>query len=607
MKDNRWLSLVALAIMSAGFVLAEGTVPLRQGLVNSSSLAVRPRPASFYERLGVLNKGDVVQIVRQQDDWYEILLPENILGWVRSEHLNAENIVISDTCFLHTGAGEMFTNFHHIPAQTKLTLAGVPNDGWCQVIPPAGTTAWVSAAYISFPDAEGTAAKPDQVSTTANQVAQAEISNLEAQRNKLKEEHARQQAQLEEEQQRLNQLRADAEKLKQATAQDANALGELQREIERLQLLRENAEVKAALARTEREKALLQATAEQKKLEQQKQEAELKARTVLSEKDKWEEEARKVSAALTAAREESRQQAEAARIEADKLEKEKLAIVEKAEAALKKAQEAEERRRESEQKQSLTEQAIQTLQADLLQAEKKVEALRQERERMEAATKEEATKLEQVRQEAERLARENAEIQQRLEAARQERQALDQQKLEDEKRQQTLKAQVAAQEAARESAAPEAAQEVAAVTTTADGRQRILLSPPAVADDAVSAPAPAAQPAQSAASPQASAAVSESPAKAAEAEPVQSANIIAPPIQPRKTGIVVSLRENASAYASHVLCESRNFTLVPVCYLHSSIIDLQPWENLMVEVTGEEISIKGWTRPVLKVDGIIRK
>ncbi|NLF92247.1 MAG: SH3 domain-containing protein [Oligosphaeraceae bacterium] len=604
MKDNRWLFLVALAIMSAGLVLAEGTVPPRQGIVNSNSLAVRPRPASFYERLGVLNQGAVVQVLRQQDDWYEILLPENILGWVRSEHLNAENIVINDTCFLHTGAGEMFTNFHHIPVQTKLTLAGIPNDGWCQVIPPAGTTAWVSAAYISFPAAEGPAAKPDQVSSTsANQAARAEISTLEAQRNQLKEEHARQQAQLEEEQQRLKQLRADAEKLKQATMQDANALGDLQREVERLQLLRENAEVKAALARAEREKALLQASEEQKKLEQQKLEAELKAKTVLSEKDKWEAEARKVSAALTAAREESRLQAETARTEADKLEQEKLAIVEKAEAALKKAQEAEERRRESEQKQSLTEKAIQALQADLQQAEKKVESLRQERERMEAATKEEATKLEQVRQEAERLARENAEIQQRLEAARQERLALDQQKLEDEKRQQTLKAQVAAQDAARESAVPAAAPADGAVVM-ADGRQRILLSPPAAGGTA-SAPAPAA--AHPAATGPDSAAEVASPAAAASAEPVQSANLTAPPLQPRRSGIVISLQGNASAYASHVLCESRNYTLVPICYLHSSIIDLRPWENLVVEVTGEEITIKGWTRPVLKVDGIIRK
>ncbi len=617
MKDNRWLALISLSMLWTGFLLAEGAVSPREGVVKSNSLILRSKPATFYERLGVLNQGETVRIVRQQDDWYEILLPRNVFGWVRNDQLDADNTVISDTCFLYAGAGERFTVFHHIPPSTKLTLVGIPNDGWCQVVPPAEATAWVSAAYVALPSPEDQTNQPDSAAPPAIDAPLPDTSALEEQRNRLKAEHARQQSRLEEEQQRLTALRSEAEKLKQATQQDATALDDLQREIERLQLLRENAEIKAALARSEREKALLLAAEEQQKLEEQKLAAEAKAKTVLSEKDKWEAEATKVAAALAESRAESHRQAETARAEAAQLELEKLAIVEKAEAALKRAQEAEDRRRESEEKQTLTEQAILALQTDLQQAEQKVENLRQERERMEAATREEASKLEQVRLEAERLSRENAEIQQRLEDARQERQSLARQKLEDEKRQQELKAQekvqVVTASAAVQVVLPPTAESEVVKPELPDGRQRILLTPPeattATPEGAVEASAEAKQPAVAKAEQSAAAtAEAQQPPAPAETEP-PAAETEQPADSPRKkmAGVVISLQDKASTYASHVLCENRNFTLVPICYLHSSILDLRSWEHLSVEITGEEVSIAGWSRPVLKVDGIIRK
>jgi hypothetical protein len=75
----------------------------------------------------------------------------------------------------------------------------------------------------------------------------------------------------------------------------------------------------------------------------------------------------------------------------------------------------------------------------------------------------------------------------------------------------------------------------------------------------------------------------------------------------RWTGLLLSLRNQASQNASHVLCERKNYTLHPLCYLKSTLLDLRQWENQDVEISGKEVQIPGWSRPVILVNSIMKK
>jgi len=613
-----WL-LSILLLQTALVVLGQDPV-LKRGTVSSDALIIRAKPASYYERLGQLKRGDVVQIVGQKEDWYEVLLPDSVRGWVRAEHLDAENKVISDTCFISAGAGDFFTPFFRIPPGTTLKTVGLPSNGWVQVHPPSMASAWVSSAYVVL-EGEQPAPKPQAPEVT---VSAPELAALEKQRTLLKQEHARQQEKLKAEQERLEKLRLEAEKLQKATQEDSTVVTNLQREAERLQALKEAAEAKAALARLEREKALLLAATEQKQLEAQKQAAEQKAQTVMTEKEKWEQEAKKTAEAIERARQEAQQQADQARAEAEQLEKERAEAVLKAEEALKKAFEAEEKKKETEAKQAATQEAIAALQKGLTDAEAQVNQLRLERERMELATRAEAAKLEAAKLEAEKLTIEKREMALRIEQSKKEREEITRQAEEDAKRLAALKEEAekqahAVSELQKQVEARAAATAEAAAAANAEksapaesGQKRLLLTVPVPPQQEQTATATASvtvqvQPAETPSAEKT--AVKEEttppPGEVQAAETVKTEKAEPEPV--RWNGVLLSLRNQASQNASHVLCERRNYTLHPLCYVKSTLLDLRQWENHDVEISGKEVQIPGWSRPVILVNSIIKK
>ncbi len=618
--------LLSILLMQTALVVPAQDAVLKRGTVSSDALIIRAKPASYYERLGQLNKGDVVQVIEKKDDWYEILLPESVRAWIRAEHLDAESKVISDTCFMSAGAGDFFTPFFRIPPGTVLKTIGFPSNGWIQVQPPQIASAWVSSAYVVLDDEQKASAQTFLAGDAS--YAAPELAALEKQRSLLKQEHARQRENLKAEQERLEKLRLEAETLQKATQADSAVVTDLQREAERLQALKEAAEAKAALARVEREKALLVAAEEQKQLEAQKQAAEQKAQTVMTEKEKWEREAEKTAAAIERVRQLAQLQADQARAEAEQLERERTQAVLKAEEALKKAFEAEEKKKETEAKQASTLEAIAALQKGLSDAESQVNQLRLERERMELSARAETAKLEAARLEAEKLSLEKREMAIRIEQSKKEREEISRQAEEDTKRLAELKeeaekqarsvSELQKQKEAREAAATEVSAAANAESAPEDsGKKRLLLTIP-VPPQTQTATASAAvqvQPVETTAELTTAEKTAVEEEKALPADEVQPGTATAEvaeteriePETPHWAGVLLSLRNQASQNASHVLCERRNYTLHPVCYLKSTLLDLRQWENQDVKISGKEVQIPGWSRPVILVNGIVKK
>jgi len=71
-----------------------------------------------------------------------------------------------------------------------------------------------------------------------------------------------------------------------------------------------------------------------------------------------------------------------------------------------------------------------------------------------------------------------------------------------------------------------------------------------------------------------------------------------------REGILLSLGNQASEVASHVLSMPVGQTAYPLCYLKSLRIDLTGWENRNVCVYGRELQIPGWQRLVMHVESI---
>ena len=79
------------------------------------------------------------------------------------------------------------------------------------------------------------------------------------------------------------------------------------------------------------------------------------------------------------------------------------------------------------------------------------------------------------------------------------------------------------------------------------------------------------------------------------------------PVFASASGIIVPLGSNALPETSHALCHVKDGRYVPDIYLGAARIDLRDWEGQSVTVSGMQESVKGWSRPLMKVSGIVLK
>ena len=118
--------------------------------VSGTDVALRARPATYYERLAILKNGQQVEVVSESDGWSEIVLPVRIMGWVRKENLDEGSQVVSEPCPVYTGPDASFTPFYN--AKKGQTLTQDMTDGdWVRVRAPEDATAWVSSQLMLSP------------------------------------------------------------------------------------------------------------------------------------------------------------------------------------------------------------------------------------------------------------------------------------------------------------------------------------------------------------------------------------------------------------------------------------------------------------------------
>lgn len=145
-----------LAILAVGNLLAAEP---KTGIVTTGVLNVRAKAARHFERIGKFERGDTVQVVGEDGEWLEVIVPPDAKAWVARQHLDTKGTVTATKLQVRSGPGVVFTPYAEVVQGTTLKLVGPPMDEWQQILPPPDATGWVSRAYVRIQEPADEAAE----------------------------------------------------------------------------------------------------------------------------------------------------------------------------------------------------------------------------------------------------------------------------------------------------------------------------------------------------------------------------------------------------------------------------------------------------------------
>lgn len=143
----------------------------------STRINVRPGPSAIGEPLGMLESGEVVEVLGQDPGraWYQIVYPQSPdgLGWVNADYLKLDSDAdvpvigarqdgenpasVTETVNVRAAPDSGSRSLGILPAQSPVTLSGQSTDGkWLQIEYPAAPDGkgWVAAAYVQAEDVD---------------------------------------------------------------------------------------------------------------------------------------------------------------------------------------------------------------------------------------------------------------------------------------------------------------------------------------------------------------------------------------------------------------------------------------------------------------------
>ena len=138
--------LVVAGVAGAG---DEAAVPaVRKGTATAATLNVRARPGTMYEVVAKLTQGAPVEIVGEQEGWYEIRPPADTEAWVAMRYLDVQGKVTGDEVYVRSGPGAIFSAFGKLTTGEVVERVGAPADEWQRIEAPPQATVWVSSQFI---------------------------------------------------------------------------------------------------------------------------------------------------------------------------------------------------------------------------------------------------------------------------------------------------------------------------------------------------------------------------------------------------------------------------------------------------------------------------
>lgn len=159
-------SVFATSTVSAtAWAQAPAKPVLGSGEIASNDVYIRCGASLNHYPVCKLNAGARVTIVGEEADWYEILAPEGTFSFISGDYVDTPDgktgVVNGDKVRVRAGSNlPDFAKLKYAVQQqlskgAAVTILGRDPDGFLRIKPPAGTTAWVSRAFVSVTEADG--------------------------------------------------------------------------------------------------------------------------------------------------------------------------------------------------------------------------------------------------------------------------------------------------------------------------------------------------------------------------------------------------------------------------------------------------------------------
>lgn len=153
-KNLKVTAFASTVIMSLGIY---GTVNAHAATVNGN-LNVRHGDSIKYEVMGILEKGEEVEILSKSGDWYKIKNIDNIVGWSHSNYINATDEELENANTKNSAKVKYGVNFRKGPSiddeiievfKTGKDLKILSQKGnWYEVETKDGNKGWCFGDYL---------------------------------------------------------------------------------------------------------------------------------------------------------------------------------------------------------------------------------------------------------------------------------------------------------------------------------------------------------------------------------------------------------------------------------------------------------------------------
>jgi len=157
-----WAALAAAAILAG--VAARGAEPV-QVTVQGDRVNLRAQPKLEAEVAGQVNDGETLTVRGAEGEWVEVEPPSRVDVWVHRDFVR-DGVVQVSNLQVRAGPGINYSRVGMVNKGDKVEVRGEFGE-WLKIAPPPGTTLWVSRPYVRFPTPPSPPPEPPKVVATS--------------------------------------------------------------------------------------------------------------------------------------------------------------------------------------------------------------------------------------------------------------------------------------------------------------------------------------------------------------------------------------------------------------------------------------------------------
>ncbi|UCE05132.1 MAG: SH3 domain-containing protein [bacterium] len=149
-EQNGW-SRIYLPDGEIGWIRNDLRADTAESLFTKEDCNVRDGPSTSYQRIDRLKPGTPVIQLDKKDNWYQVKLPSKRIGWIREDLLRdtPNQMITNDRVNIRYGPGTLYRVLAQVEKNTPVTIIG-EQDNWYQVKLPDGRIGWIRKDLVSY-------------------------------------------------------------------------------------------------------------------------------------------------------------------------------------------------------------------------------------------------------------------------------------------------------------------------------------------------------------------------------------------------------------------------------------------------------------------------